>query len=68
MPVDPVTRLTSSSGPDCDRGDQIAVIAAEPWLGGDLSDGQARSGQHVIYAGKVRHRFTILRNRQLIHT
>ena len=39
------TRSSRSSSPDCDRGDQEAVIAAEPRLGGDFGDGQARSCQ-----------------------
>jgi hypothetical protein len=44
------TSSSRSSGANCDRGDHEAVIAADPRLGRDLGDGQARPCQYVVDA------------------
>ncbi len=44
----------ASAALDGDGGGQVAVVAAGPWAGGDLGDGQARSGEHVVAAELAR--------------
>ena len=62
----PVTALAVASSapqpplwPDCDRRNQITVVATEPRLRGDLSHGEASSCQHVIDANEGRNNGTV---------
>ena len=55
----PANHSSPHSCPDCDRRDQITVVATEPRLRGDLGHGEARSCQHVIDADEGWHNGTV---------